>query len=315
MDCVHGQVECQKQQAALNIMVAIGEAEGITTNNVEVINTQTIESCINVVEPLPNWLEQSVALKNKDQVVICGGRNRGYTFERDCYSYDHVNNKWDLEPFQLLPMRTNAKSVEIRPDEWLIVGGTDPSYDPLSDSQLFKDGQFFPGPNLPMPMDGRAAVMLDERRLFVTGGMYTKKNFLLDIETDEWTEIAERIYEESSGGNCGTFYNSTADEIQIAHIGYYGIEVYSPRTDSWQVGFPLPFGVQRIYVTETVQQGRNSFVLIGGLYNWDTMRYNGDIHHFDEAGLKIIKKDVLIEARRWHVAIDVPEEQFKCNKS
>ena len=104
--------------------------------------------------------------------------------------------------------------------------------------------------------------------------------------------------------SSGTFYNSTANEIQIANIGEPGIEVYSPRDDSWhQVRFPLPLtDLHRTYI---IQQGTDSFILIGGETNVD--RYSGDIYLFYL--LSVLKKDV---PRYGHVAMTISKDEFAC---
>ena len=313
-NCIHGQVECSRNNSNLNIFVAIGYSYSIgSTDHVEVINTQSIESCPTQPTLYPHEAELAMAMKYQNKVVICGGR-AGSTLYSDCNSYDYVNDKWDLEPFRLEPARMAAISVEIRPDEWLILGGADDYYGCLtaasrSDSLIFKDGQFFPGPDAPEPICFGAAVMLDAERLFISDDVNTKRNFILDVNTFEWTEVAGRIYAVYEGANIGTFYNSSVDEIQVARISKQGIEIYSPRDDTWHANLHFPPEIDYLYSSVAIQQGQNSFVLIGGN---DSGSYSNRIYHFDENGLKIFKENVLDLERDWHIAIPIPEKQFGC---
>ncbi len=291
-------------------MVAIGmtQGQGYNSDHVEVINTNTIESCPNLPAAYPEGLEVAMTVTSQERVVICGGLLGGdpYTTS-DCYSYDSANNKWDIEAFRLAPERYAAASVEIRPNEWMISGGIDDHADTLMDTQIFKDGQFFPGPNLPIPMQYHCAVMLNDKHLFV--GTNSDRNFILDIDTDEWTEVANKPSATLGCTNCGTFYNSTADEVQVAFLADYFIETYSPKRDSWISGISFPSPVTSFWCSTTIQQGLNSFVFIGGEVN---NQLGGNIYHFDESGMKIIKENVLTEPRIWHVAIPIHENQFTC---
>ena len=154
-----------------------------------------------------------------------------------------------------------------------------------------------------------SAVMLDAERLFVSEDTNTKRNFILDINTYEWTEVAERIYEPYRRGNVGTFFNSTANEIQVAHIEKYGIEIYSPRSDTWHTDMTYPPEMTYLSTSAAIQQGQDSFVLIGGD---DSGQYSGGVYRFDENGFKILNENALTVPRDWHVAISIPIEQFNC---
>ncbi len=308
-NCVHGQVECQQQHVNLNVMVAVGQVISyVPFDGVEVMNTKTIESCPVQPAPYPYDVELSVALKHQNKFVICSGRGYSSTYNSDCHSYDFINDKWELEPFKLEPERIGAMSVEIRSNEWLIMGGYDRNHDTLSDTQLFNDGKFIPGPQLPTPIFFGCAVMLDEERLFVSGGSGTERNFFLDINTNQWAELAQRSYLAWEGASCGTFYNSSVDEIQLAHIGVYGIEIYSPSKNAWHT-FPMPPDISTRYYAVTIQQGPNAFIMIGGTTGNE---FSGDINHFDQTGLKLIKERALTTRRRYHVALPIPEDQFTC---
>ena len=289
-------------------MVATGKDESDVVDHVEVINTNRIESCPNLPKRFPHFTYDAIAMTYHDKIVICGGLTE-YDYTSDCHAYDYKSNDWVLEPFQLLPLRFSAVSVEIRPDEWMILGGESPG-DTLKDTQVFKNGQFFQGPDLPIPLRDHSGVMLDPNRLFISGGGFNNRTFILDINTEQWTEVANSYgyNEDYEKPISGTFFNSTANEIQVAMIGRFGLiglQVYSPRNDEWRIGFELP----QLFRSVAIQQGPNSFIIIGG----DTGNgYSGDIYHFDEDGLKVVKENVLAISRRSHIAMPIPEDQFSC---
>ncbi len=156
--------------------------------------------------------------------------------------------------------------------------------------------------------------MLNETHLFVaagrtTSGSYTTNNYLFEINAEQRTQIADRTYAAYAWHKSGTFYNSTVDEMQIANIGVNGIEVYSPRDDSWhQLPFPPPLtSLQR---SAAIQQGTDSFILIGGMTNMND--YSGDIFLFDNNGFSILKENVLQVGRNLHVAMPISMEDFSC---
>ena len=91
------------------------------------------------------------------------------------------------------------------------------------------------------------------------------------------------------------------------------METYSPKEDSWQLGIPYPPRLTFLICAAAVQQVPNSFILLGGLIEKvDNIDLTGDIYHIDESGFKIIKENVLVEPREWHVAMAIPSNHFSC---
>ncbi len=316
--CVYGQVGCELDVwAELNIMVATGVDNDFLDSS-EVIDTENVTSCNSLPEVYPFQCSRAVAMKHNSKMVICGGEtNQSPRDTSDCYGYS--NDRWNLEAFKLEPSRYDAMSVEIRPGEWLVMGGyNDGGYGYLIDTRLLKNGIFINGPDLPEEISSGSAVMLNETHLFVAGCYYgpnySLRNYLLDINTEQWTQIADRTLEEPpnqyiAGHSSGTFYNYTAGEIQVANIGGLGIEVYSQRFDSWhQISFPSPL----TFLNESVaiQQGPDSFILIGGQTNLE--EESGDVYLFDDNGLSVLKEDVLQIPRRLHVALSISDNDFNC---
>ncbi len=216
--CVRGQVECGLEAVIdvnFTIMVATGSNNGYL-DHVEIINTTTLTSCPNLPAPYPVTVQLPVALKHDSKPVICGGDP--LTF--DCYSYS--NNIWSIEPYQLVPARYGASALEIRPDEWLIMGGFDGT-NYLNNTKVLKYGLLLNGPELPEASYGGSSVMLNETHLMVMIGRksapdFSTSNYLLDINAERWTQVADRELEPTQYHASGTFFNSTAGEIQVANI-------------------------------------------------------------------------------------------------
>ena len=296
-----------------NIMVAIGY-NGKDLDHVEVFNMETLSPCHNLPAPFPKTVSQGVAIKHDSKPVICGG----HPLSTDCYSY--ANNSWTLESFKFEPARYYALAVELRPgvnpNEWLVLGGADGS-NLYKDCQIFKNGAFVDCPDYPERNEGGSAALLNDTHVFVAGGnfqpsepKYSKKNYLFDIKSERWIKIADRIEDNFSVHASGTFYNSTANEIQVANVGRKNIQVYSPKADSWHF-VRFPHGVTELFISTAVQLGTDSFVLIGGRANY--IGYSGDIFKFDENGMSILKKDAIIVPRRGHVAFPIATDDFTCN--
>ncbi len=308
VNCIHGQVECQVQQPSaptLRILVATGKTDNYNEYmdyaELVLIEGDNVTSCSHVPPPFPKEVMETVAMKHNDKMVICGG----WEFTSDCYGY--WNDGWHIEPFKLYPERYGSMSAEIRPNEWLVMGGYTDYLGYDDETKLLKNGIFTPGPDLPEPIYSGSAIMLNETHLFVAAA--ASMNYLLDIETDKWTAIAPRI--PSTSHSSGIFYNSTADEIQIANIGYESIQVFSPKENAWTPGFPFPAGMDYLYASAAIQRGTDSFILIGG--SVDLGPNSGSVYKFDENGLSVMKSNVLKWPRREHVALAISEEDCICN--
>ncbi len=296
-------------QTGLNIMVATGY-RGSYMYQTEVIDTERNRSCHNLPAEYPHGVEEAVALQHNSKMVICGG----FPGSDNCLSYS--NDSWNLEPFLIEPANYGMMSVEIRPGEWLVMGGIDSETSTyLTATRLFRDGIFIPGPDLPEPIYGGSAVMLNETHLFVAGGIYASgyeispQNYLLNIINNQWTQLPNRTTSFSGFHSSGTFYNSTVGEIQVATLGNEDIEVYSPEDNDWhRVPYILPTHLWR---SAAIQQGPDSFILIGGETDFEDI--SRAMYVFDEHGLSIYKELILKDGRRSHVVMPISKSDFACN--
>ncbi len=254
----------------MNIMVATGIRDETFMDQVEVVDMRDLRYCPNGVSSYPLAVELAVGLKHDSKFVVCGGWD-GFDPHSDCYGYSNGTNTWDLEAFRLEPARLAMMSVEIRANEWLVMGGAPTGsipFTPYSDTKLLSHGIFIEGPTLPEPIYGGSAAMLNQTHLFVAGGydgnVYSKNNYLLNIDTNQWAQIASRNLVTERYHMSGTFYNSSSDEVQVANIGLNGIEVYSPKDDSWSSELSFPSPISYLYRSVAIQQGFDSFILVGG---------------------------------------------------
>ena len=299
---------CDEHGESLNIMVA---TNGGGSDHTEVITTGPFATCRNLPARYPHFIESAFVMRRDSKMVICGGNPTPEDRER-CYRYS--DNQWIYENYKLNPPRAGAMAVEIRSGEWFIMGGIGNSFQYIRNTQFFKNGTFRKGPDLPEPIHGGSAVMLNKTHLFVVASdngsrNISPKNYFLNINEQKWTRIADRKLEPSWIHSSGTFYNSTIGELQIATIGFYGIEVYSPSNDSWH-RFPFPSPLRFLARSVAIQLGTDSFILIGG---WTQDGFSGHVYLFDDKnGLSILKRNVLHVARSLHVAMPISKQDFDC---
>ena len=177
------------------------------------------------------------------------------------------------------------------------------------DMWLFKNGIFTQQTDLPEPMTFFSAAMLDSNTLFVASSL--KTNYLLDVNTFQWTQIASRtIINPGSDHVSGKFYSAIDDEYQIATVMYNGIQIYSPKNDAWRNGDPWPTNVEGFGYTAAVQNDDNSFYMIGGLR--DVYVYLNDLYEFGATGFNEKIPDILGTTRRYHVALAIPSSHVPC---
>ena len=314
--CVYGQVECEVTQDTF-VMIATGFNQRLL-DHVEIIDMNESKSCNVLPVPFPLEVSGSVAVNHNDRVTICGGDIGNDQYSPDCYSYDWAADQWNIEPFQIQPARYGAMAAEIRPGEWLIMGGrADQTI--FSDTFLLSNGIVTSGPPLPEPIYLGSAVMMSEDKLFVAAGYNatastSQANYLLDVDSMSWSPVASRLSTADAWGHAtGTFYNSTADEIQVATLSRITAEIYSPRSDSWQISdtssYP-PAGTTEFWYSAAVQAGRDSFRLFGGFDGDDV---TSALYKFDESGFDVVEENALAMARNYHVAINIPKDQVNCN--
>ncbi len=280
----------------------------------DVINIKS--ACRNFPVKFPKRISGAVAMRHEAKMVVCSG----YPMTSDCYSYS--NNSWNREAFKMELTRFKAMSVEIRPGEWLIMGGsrgrTLNTMTSLRGSSFFRNGSFHLGFLLPEPIGGGSSVMLNETHVFIAAGYNnsekSSKNYLFNINAKKWTRIADRTLKASTFHSSGTFMNFTEGEIQVANIGASGIEVYSPKINSWHQGLTDI----KIIAPATIQRGTDSFMLIGGTVAKGPASRNGgftsDVYLFDENGLRILKENALHVPRAMAAAMTISEEDFTCEQ-
>ena len=166
---------------------------------------------------------------------------------------------------KLLTPRSGAFAVETRNNEFWITGGVsgDGTGSPLSSTEIMRDGNMLPGPNLPVGLTDHCIARINHTHLLIHGGSLdgvqpTNRAFIFNIELEVTTEV--RGSEESASNHiCGM----SIDEEEHRKIFIVGgreskshVEIYNVIEDTWETGSPLPGeaqGTKAIQLEDTFQ--------------------------------------------------------------
>ena len=88
------------------------------------------------------------------------------------------------------------------------VGGFDEALNRQITTEIFSNGAFTPGPDLPEPLTSYCMARLNETHISVTGGWGDNSSavlsaYLFDLGAETWTRLGETIYEHY-WHSCGT---------------------------------------------------------------------------------------------------------------
>ena len=294
------------------VLVATGTSNLAETNHVEIIDTATLESCNFVPSVYPDKISAASPMTFGNKSVVCFGDAGDFATTGTCRAYNHENDLWETQPYNLANGHKYVLSEELSPGYWLFMGGSS-GYSAFDTVHAFIDGIFVPRRRMPEAVSRGSSAVIDPNTVLVAGALFdqqlppSRRNFIYDVRSDNWREVAERKLPASDFHVSGTFFNSTAGEYQVATIGEFGIEIYSPSGESWhRINYPSDL----TFITHAarVQQGRDLFLLFGG----KTPLQTKDVFLFDESGLQVLKKEVLKIAMTDHVAVAIPDASFSC---
>ena len=103
--------------------------------------------------------------------------------------------------------RSDAAVVELAPNKIWVTGGKTPFQDEDSGTNIYENGEWSQGPNLPEPLLDHCMAKVDENTIILSGGetaySYSEKVYLFDIDSETWTEIARMPHGQRFGHSCG----------------------------------------------------------------------------------------------------------------
>lgn len=237
--------------------------------------------------------------------MFCGGRLDQEYFQ-DCQLFSYNTNKWSSTTKSMCQKRWLAKSVEIVPGQWWITGGFNGEIK-LNSSEVFKDGSFETGPQLPEAVYDHCLVATLDGKGILTGGdtenaFASNKTWLYDWATNEWNLLPDLTIARAAHA-CGL---TPEGRVFVAGGDWMGggdllsTEILTADMSAWETGPDLPFGVMR---GATIQfNGRPH--IVGGY--WDGEANNG-VMAFDGTGW-LVRNQTLTINRQWHSVTVIPAE-------
>ena len=294
-------------------MVAGEDASTELNSDVEIVTMFPRPSC-----PKPPNFPDSDTLSLlgmfiNDQVVLCGYKDE----QSFCYGLNIENYfNWVEFPLQLLDERSQATTVKLKENFWLITGGQNyyngaPKL--LNTTEIVNEEESIFGPELPQPLSGHCSVSINSSFVFVAGGYgqpYLLDSFLLKLFDPILSryEILTPMSIGRYGHMCGRVKIQGTTKIIVAGgLRVDDVEIHLLDRNVWIKGPKLQG--QELFKATTIN-GPTSFALVGGIElepcSTDNCRYdsififNGDESKWERS------KHLLKRGRGNHISIDLP---------
>ena len=161
---ISGQVECQFQKERSKFMIVAGDP--FSTATTEVLSLASIDEVCEDLARIPSNRHDAFALEQDGKPVVCGGH--GTQLFSDCYQYNPISKSWDKWEINMGIPKTWGSSINIGFDEWWLMGGMshNSSFLPTVTTEIFKNGEFRPGPNLIEPSARSCATKINSTHAF-----------------------------------------------------------------------------------------------------------------------------------------------------
>ena len=181
------------------IMVVAGD--NYSGDDVEIVR---VNGPYNGTHPRRYPLEREgmVGTFTNGNALVCGGY---YPYEKDCYAYDFNERDW-LPKGSMRQSRGFASAVMLNDSHWWVTGGFGTGR--LKSTELYSAGynNFSSFLNLPVGTDHHIILKIDETHFFLCCGIFMyETSYILDLETEIWTEVPESQYDHYNG-HAGTEY-------------------------------------------------------------------------------------------------------------
>ena len=175
-----------------NDIMMVGGYNGDFLEDVEIVSTNGTSTCRKPADyPFEN--DGMVGTFLHGMALVCGG------FTSDCFAYDFDTNVW-LATTNTLSTRQFASAVMLNDSLWWITGGFAGSY--LKTTELYnaEANSFSPFLDLPVATDHHVILKVDETHFFLCCGVaMSGKSYMLDLETEMWTETSQSQHDHAEG--------------------------------------------------------------------------------------------------------------------
>ena len=232
--------------------------------------------------------------------LFCGGTfNRGL-----CYQYNFESGSWFNGP-DLLGQRCASAVAELAPGTYWIMSGLDE--DDFYTSEYYKDGEFIPGPALPLygfNIHPCAVQVTEDITFFGNDNAFLYRN-----STGEFEDISEGMPYPFYESSCGAATMSDGSRIVVVAGGNINDErltsvaILNLETNTWDTGPELPQQLSLASVVPT----ESSFLIVGG--------YGSDIYdtilEFDPVLMAWVQKEKALAKKRYGAfAVQVEKQKY-----
>jgi len=184
------------------------------------------------------------------KVFTCGGTVGNKwppVYSSNCHKLE--KGTWSAQP-DMKQQRTRAASSVTSNGEWLVTGGKNLESDALASTEIYKNGVWENGPELPVRMLGHCQLTTKSGVIVAGFDMDEIQNFLvLRLEGGEWKKLKEEKWRmqkwwQRFGHSC-----QMLPDGRLAVIGGYGdrvlnrFDILDLNTLKWSEGPKLPFEV------------------------------------------------------------------------
>ncbi|TRY69011.1 hypothetical protein TCAL_12017 [Tigriopus californicus] len=301
--CVSGESSCENE-GNTKFLVVSGDDYNNDTEILE-LSSWPSGTCSKPDDLIANRYGGFLMTDSTQSPLFCGGRFDQDYFQ-DCQQFSYGTNQWSTTTTSMAEKRWLAKSLELSSDQWWITGGFN-GESKLNSTEVFKNGQFSPGPQLPEAAYDHCIVATQNGNAILTGGdtenaFASNRTWKHDWTTGEWSPLPDLAIARTAHA-CGL---TPEGRVFVAGGDWMGggdllsTEILTPDMSAWEPGPDLPFGVMR----GASVQFQNQALIVGGY--WDGEAGNG-VMAFDGI-MWVVKNQTLAINRQWHSAIVIPNE-------
>jgi len=178
------------------------------------------------------------------KVFRCGGEV-GSTWPKvyssNCYKLE--KGTWSAQP-AMKQQRSRAASSVTSNGEWLVTGGRNNGNNALTSTEVYKNGVWKNGPELPVKMIGHCQLTTESGVIVAGMDVDDISNFIvLRLEGGKWKKLKEEKWWQRYGHSCQMLPNN-----RLAVLGGYGdislnqkrFDIFDLNTLKWSEGPSLP---------------------------------------------------------------------------
>jgi hypothetical protein len=216
-------------------------------------------------------------------------------------------------------VRVAAAAAQLKDGKLLVTGGVDKSGSDLNSAEMLTEEEWESNiPSLPVTLAAHCMVTVNSTTVMAIGGYQNSqmsgKIFYFTLGEESWTEGPE-LKIKRTGHSCGKIRrNKESQEMSTIVAGGYdgsstlsSVEILDEGSNEWQTGPELPFGN---YISQMVEDQNGGVVLIGGLFNLDTLY---QLQHGGQGAVWTKMEQKMKTGRYSHTAFLIPDNIVDCS--